>query len=55
LDALVAKVYAYAEMASMLEAAISGTCGKHKDAIRACADFDEVIRYNYMADWPPVA
>lgn len=39
---------------AQLEAAISGRCGAHRDALSACASFDEVAAYDLNAGWPAV-
>ena len=37
-----------------LEAQIGGTDGKHRDALTACATFDDVAAYNWRSGWPEV-
>lgn len=51
---LVAKVDNNAQQFSMLESLIAGTDGKHRDAIKELARFDDVIHYDYSAGWPGV-
>lgn len=52
LAALVEKVYTYAQQVSILEAYISGACGKHKDIIRSFNTFEKVVTYDYHGGWP---
>ena len=52
--ALVAQVGKNATMFLTLEATISGTDGKHRDALKACASFDEISAYNWSTGWPQV-
>ncbi|MDR2186846.1 MAG: hypothetical protein LBE62_02205 [Azonexus sp.] len=52
LDALIVKVDGNAEQLSDLEAAISGTDGKHRDAVMALTDWAALYAYDYHAGWP---
>ena len=54
LVALVQKVGGNATTFASLESAIAGVDGKHRDAIKALATFDEVSAYDYLTGWPVV-
>lgn len=54
LAALVQKVGGNATTFASLESAIAGVDGKHRDAIKALATFDEVSAYDYLTGWPGV-
>lgn len=49
---IVARVTANAAALAMLEAAIAGVSGKHRDAVNALATFGAVLGYDYSAGWP---
>lgn len=49
---IAARVTANAQALAMLEAAIAGVSGKHRDAVNALATFDGVLGYDYLAGWP---
>lgn len=49
---LVDKVIADAARFSNIEAAIAGTSGKHRDAIKSLTTFEQVMNYNYTTGWP---
>jgi hypothetical protein len=51
---MVTKVDSNASVFSVLEATISGTCGKHRDAIKALTTFEEVSAYDFSSGWPVV-
>lgn len=51
---LVSKVGGNAQMFSTLEAAIGGTDGKHRDAIKSMTSFEDVAAYDFSAGWPAV-
>jgi hypothetical protein len=50
--ALVAKVNANAAYFNAARAKISGTSGKHRDAVNALTTFAEVVAYDYSTGWP---
>lgn len=54
LAALVAKVGENATTFAGLEAAIAGTDGAHRDAIKACETFEMVAAYDFSTGWPGV-
>lgn len=54
LAALVAKVGENATTFAALEAAIAGTDGAHRDAIKACETFEAVAAYDFSTGWPGV-
>lgn len=49
---MAAMVTAKATALSALEAAISGTAGRHADAVRAMQTFEQVLAYDWKAGWP---
>lgn len=49
---LVDKVLAKASMLAQGEAQTAGANGRHRDAIKALADFDAVADYDYSIGWP---
>jgi len=49
---LVGKVGGNATGLAALEAAIAGTSGKHRDAVRALATFADVLAYDWHTGWP---
>lgn len=51
---LVAKVGGNATVFAGLEAAIAGTDGAHRDAIKACETFEAVAAYDFSTGWPEV-
>lgn len=51
---LVGKVAGNATTFAGLESMIAGADGKHRDAIKLCASFDEVAAYDYLNGWPEV-
>lgn len=51
--ALVAKVNANAAYFNMLRAKISGTSGKHRDAVNVLTTFAAVAAYDYSTGWEP--
>lgn len=51
---LVAKVDGNATGFAALEATISGTDGKHRDAVKACTTFAALAGYDYSGGWPEV-
>jgi hypothetical protein len=51
---LVDKILANADAFNMLAAQIAGTSGRHRDAIRALASFDDVATYDFSTGWPEV-
>lgn len=51
---LVAKVGGNATTFAGLEAAIAGTDGAHRDAIKACETFEAVAAYDFSTGWPGV-
>lgn len=52
LEALADKVIADATRFSNVEAAIAGTSGRHRDAVKALTTFEQVANYNYKTGWP---
>ena len=54
LDSLVAKVLAQSGPFLQAEAYIDGIRGKHCDAVEACATVQDIIAYNWHADWPVI-
>lgn len=54
LSELVSKVSENATTFAGLESMIAGVDGKHRDAIKALATFDEVSAYDYLNGWPEV-
>jgi hypothetical protein len=54
LSEVVARVLSNGANLSMMEALISGACGKHKDAISAQADVAALLQYDWKAGWPTV-
>lgn len=54
LQAIVTRVLANASALGSLEANISGTGGKHKDAIKALPSFDAIAAYDWSTGWPAV-
>lgn len=52
LSAIVLRVSANALALAMLEAAIAGVSGKHRDAVNALGTFGAVLGYDYSAGWP---
>lgn len=50
-DALVAKIVANSNYFNNLRASISGTSGKHRDAIKALMTIDAVLAYDYTLGW----
>lgn len=51
---LCARVNRNAQLFVALEAKISGTAGRHCDAIKACQSFDEIAVYDWSTGWPQV-
>lgn len=51
---IVTRVQANAVQLAMLEAAISGIAGRHKDAVRALDTFEAVLAYDWQAGWPVI-
>lgn len=51
---LVSKVKENASLFYTLEAALGGTDGKHRDAIKALSTFQEVKEYDIYSGWPGV-
>lgn len=51
---LVAKVDDNATIFAGMEAMIAGVDGKHRDAIKACATFEEVASYDSTTGWPAI-
>lgn len=49
---IVARVQANAAALSMLEAAIAGVSGKHRDAVNALGTFGAVLAYDFSTGWP---
>lgn len=49
---IVARVQGNAAALGTLEAMISGTEGKHRDAVKALTTFEAVLAYNYSTGWP---
>lgn len=49
---IVARVLENAQGYQRAEGAIAGTCGRHKDAVRALATVEEVLAYDVTAGWP---
>lgn len=49
---LIAKVNGNATGLAALEAAIAGTSGKHRDAVRALTTFADVLAYDWHMGWP---
>lgn len=49
---LVEKVIQKGAMLSSLEAAISGTSGRHGDAVKALGTFEAIAAYDYSTGWP---
>lgn len=54
LAAMMTKVKANANNLLSLEAHIAGVSGKHRDALAACKTFEQVLAYDWSADWPEV-
>lgn len=54
LAAVADRVKTAADRFSRLEAEISGTAGRHKDAVRAATSFDAVAAYDWSTGWPAV-
>lgn len=54
LAALVDKVNTNAVACLMLETAVAGTDGRHRDAIAALDSIDAVLAYEYSSGWPEV-
>lgn len=54
LAAVAIRVKAAGERFSRLEAEISGTAGRHKDALRAQTSFEGVAAYDWSTGWPVV-
>ncbi len=52
LAALVAKVLADAERFAGIEAAIAGTSGRHRDAVRTLTTHADIAAYDYSVGWP---
>ena len=52
---LVAKIIGKAQALAQLEAVISGTNGKHNDAIKALQTIEEVKAYDWRGGYPDVA
>jgi hypothetical protein len=46
------RVLANAAAYTRAEGLIAGTSGRHRDAVRALADVDAVLAYDYLAGWP---
>lgn len=49
---IVARVQGNAGALAMLEAAIAGTEGKHRDAVKALPTFEAVLAYDFTSGWP---
>lgn len=49
---LIGKVNGNATGLAALEAAIAGTSGKHRDAVRALTTFADVLAYDWHTGWP---
>lgn len=49
---LIGKVNGNATNLAALEAAIAGTSGKHRDAVRALTTFADVLAYDWHTGWP---
>lgn len=49
---LIGKVNGNAGNLAALEAAIAGTSGKHRDAVRALTTFADVLAYDWHTGWP---
>lgn len=52
LATLVEKVLADAQRFSAVEAAIAGTSGRHRDAVKNLSTHAAIAAYNYMSGWP---
>lgn len=52
LAVLVGKVLADAARFAGIEAAIAGTSGRHRDAIRALTTHEQIMAYDFAAGWP---
>lgn len=52
LSTLVQKVIADAQRFSGIEAAIAGTSGRHRDAVKALATHEQIMAYDYTTGWP---
>jgi hypothetical protein len=48
------KVTGNAGSLASVEAAIAGTSGKHRDAVRACTTWDAIAAYDWRTGWPAV-
>lgn len=49
---IVQRVLDNAQAYQQAEGAIAGTCGRHKDALRALTCVDEVLAYDVSSGWP---
>ena len=52
LSTLVGKVLQDAARFAGIEAAIAGTSGRHRDAIKAMTTHEQIMAYDYTTDWP---
>ena len=52
LPTLVGKVLADAQRFSSIEAAIAGTSGRHRDAVKALPSHAQIMSYDYTIGWP---
>lgn len=52
LSTLVQKVIADAQRFSGIEAAIAGTSGRHRDAVKSLATHEQIMAYDYTTGWP---
>lgn len=52
LSTLVQKVIADAQRFSAIEAAIAGTSGRHRDAVKALTSHAQIMAYDYTTGWP---
>ena len=52
LSTLVGKVIADAQRFSAIEAAIAGTSGRHRDAVKALTSHAQIMSYDYTTGWP---
>jgi hypothetical protein len=49
---IASRVISNAQAYSAAEARIAGTAGKHRDAVRALAERDDILAYDVTTDWP---
>ncbi len=54
LASIAARVQSNAAQLAMLEAAIAGTAGRHRDAVRAMTTSGDVLDYDWQAGWPGI-